>query len=109
MTGTQTAPSHTARGILAIVVILLFGSCANIKKMKMPPSGFEDTILEGRIKELYWTDSILANSDILVIAKGGAIDLSGIVATEEMKARAETVARKVAGVKSIVNRIELQQ
>jgi len=109
MTGTQSAAFTRTRAVVAIGVILLFASCANIKKMKMPPSGFDDTVLEGRVKELYWTDTILANTDILVIAKGGAIDLSGTVANEEIKSRAEVVARKVPGVKSIVNRIEIQQ
>lgn len=107
MTETHSAASRRCCALLIAISLLAVG-CTNVMKMKMP-SGFDDTVLESRIKEVYWSDPELANSEILVTAKSGAVELQGAVATQELKRRAESVARKVAGVLSVTNSLTVNE
>lgn len=73
------------------------------------PSGFDDTVLESRVKEAFWVDPQLSNAELLVTARSGVVELDGEVVSAMIRARAETVASKVEGVSQVVNNIRVKQ
>jgi osmotically-inducible protein OsmY len=66
-----------------------------------------DTSLQHRVTaELIW-DPAVTSSEIGVTAKDGVVALSGQVGTDDEKQAAEAAARRVHGVKAIVQEIEV--
>ena len=53
-------------------------------------------------------DQVIGVVPFVVAVKGGVVTLSGSVEQKGYKARAEKVAKKVKGVKQVVNNIEIK-
>ena|SRR5438876_1906186 len=71
-------------------------------------SGPDDATLTATVQAKLAADTTLATSRITVDAKSGVVTLTGTVASEADKAKAETISKGVDGVKSVVNSLTVK-
>src|SRR5579871_1990435 len=71
---------------------------------KQPPN---DNYIYDTVREKLASDSIVKGGAIDVDVKNGIVTLKGKVPDTKAKAKAESLARKVKGVKSVVNDIQI--
>jgi osmotically-inducible protein OsmY len=68
-----------------------------------------DDFLVDTIRQKLAADPIVKGGAIEVIAKDGTITLRGTVEEDKQKSKAEKIAKKVSGVKGVVNEIKLSR
>jgi osmotically-inducible protein OsmY len=66
-----------------------------------------DDFISDTIREKLSGDVNVKGGKIDVDVKGGVATLSGTVSTEKQKNKAESLTKKVKGVKSVVNKIQI--
>jgi osmotically-inducible protein OsmY len=66
-----------------------------------------DDFLSDTIRTKLAADQVVKGGAIEVVVKDGAVILKGTVEDEKQKSKAEKIAKKVNGVKSVSNQIEL--
>lgn len=66
-----------------------------------------DDFLVDTIRQRLAADQIVKGGAIEVIVKDGAVTLRGTVEEDKQKNKAEKIAKKVSGVKSVVNEIKI--
>jgi osmotically-inducible protein OsmY len=66
-----------------------------------------DDFLIDTIRQKLAADQVVKGGAIKVDAKDGAVILSGTVEEDKQKNKAEKIAKKVSGVKSVVNEIKI--
>lgn len=71
-------------------------------------STVDDNYLHDSVGERLAADVTVKGGDIKVDVKDGVVTLSGIVQEPKQKAKAETIAKKVKGVKSVVNNLQIK-
>jgi osmotically-inducible protein OsmY len=74
---------------------------------KDPPAITDDTINDA-VRVKLAGDQLVGVLSFEVTVKQGVVTLSGSVDSKNLKSRAEKVAKKVKGVKSVVNNIEIK-
>jgi hyperosmotically inducible protein len=89
---------------LAILAVLLMQTVALAKD---PPKQTDDTITD-QVRIKLAGDQIVKGGGLEVSVKDGVATLSGSVELPKQKDRAAVVARKVKGVKQVVNNIEIK-
>jgi len=65
----------------------------------------DDTALTAKVKAALHDDKITSKSDIHVTTTAGVVALHGAVASKEVSAHAEQIARDTKGVKGVRNRL----
>jgi hyperosmotically inducible protein len=66
-----------------------------------------DDFISDSIREKLSGDVVVKGARIDVDVKNGVVTLTGQVATEKQKNKAEGLAKKVKGVKSVINKIQI--
>lgn len=66
-----------------------------------------DDFLSDTIRTKLAADQVVKGGAIEVVVKDGAVILKGTVEDEKQKSKAEKIAKKVNGVKSVSNQLEL--
>jgi osmotically-inducible protein OsmY len=90
------------RIVISFVLLLsLFGTAFAASK---PVS---DDFLSDTIRQKLAADQIVKGGAIEVVVKDGAVTLKGTVEEDKQKNKAEKIAKKVSGVKSVVNQIQI--
>jgi osmotically-inducible protein OsmY len=74
---------------------------------KDPPQVTDDTISDA-VRVKLASDQVVGVLPLEVTVKDGVVTLAGSVEAKSMKSRAESVAKKVKGVKQVVNNIEIK-
>ena len=74
---------------------------------KDPPPVNDDTITD-QVRIKLADDPVVKGGALNVEVKQGVVTLSGAVELDKQKEKAEKVARKVKGVKQVVNNIEIK-
>jgi hyperosmotically inducible protein len=87
--------------LIALVVFQLVGVA------KDPPQMTDDTITD-QVRLKLTSDPDVKGGALQVDVKQGVVTLSGAVEMPKQRDKAERLARKVKGVKSVVNKIELK-
>ena len=95
-----------ASGIFAAA--LLFGAACSRDDGKTAGQTVDDSAISAKVKAAFAQDPGVRAIDIKVDTHLGAVQLSGWADSAEEKARAEQLAKSVAGVKTVDNRIELK-
>src|ERR1035438_5445903 len=72
---------------------------------KDPPQVTDDTISDA-VRVKLASDQVVGVLPLEVTVKDGVVTLAGSVEAKSMKSRAESVAKKVKGVKQVVNNID---
>ena len=66
-----------------------------------------DDFISDTVRQKLSGDARVKGAKIDVDVKAGVVTLTGEVATEKQKSRAESLTKKVKGVKSVVNKIQI--
>jgi BON domain len=74
---------------------------------KDPPPVTDDTITD-QVRIKLASDPIVKGGALNVEVKQGVVTLSGAVEQDKQKEKAEKIARKVKGVKQVVNNLEIK-
>ena len=113
-----TRPSEIFRSIkeidmskifaLVILLICILNGCQTIREKASGPE-FEKAKLTATIKaQLAREDQATLQAVTVDIGDDGVVKLKGTVSSAEKKAKAEEITRKVSGVKSVVNNLEVK-
>ena len=86
-----------------LALFLLLAVCP----AKDPPIVTDDTISDA-VRVKLAGDQLVGVQPLQVAVKQGVVTLTGSVEQKSLKARAEKVAKKVKGVKQVVNNIEIK-
>lgn len=95
-------------GVVASFCAVLIAGCAGSATEKSTGEHVDDAIVTTKVKTALVQADRVDAVDVNVDTHRGVVQLSGFVDTEAEAARAERVATGVAGVKRVVNRIELK-
>ena len=96
------------RKIFALVfLVCLLTGCQTIREKTSGPE-FEDNKMTAIIKAQLARDDQATLQAVTVDVDDGVVKLKGKVNSAEKKAKAEEIARKVDGVKSVVNNLEVK-
>ena len=74
---------------------------------KDPPTVTDDTITD-QVRIKLASDPIVKGGALQVEVKQGVVTLSGAVEQDKQKEKAEKIAKKVKGVKQVVNNLEIK-
>jgi osmotically-inducible protein OsmY len=74
---------------------------------KDPPPMTDDTISDA-VRVKLASDQVVGVLPLQVTVKDGVVTLAGSVEQKSLKSRAESVTKKVKGVKQVVNNIEIK-
>src|SRR5450759_2146741 len=74
---------------------------------KDPPQVTDDTISDA-VRVKLASDQVVGVLPLQVTVRQGVVTLAGSVDQKSLKSRAESVAKKVKGVKQVVNNIEIK-
>jgi len=94
--------------ISKICAVLLAGlALQTLCVAKDPPPVTDDTITD-QVRIKLASDPIVKGGALQVEVKQGVVTLSGAVEMDKQKDKAEKIARKVKGVKQVVNNLEIK-
>ena len=93
--------------VLVTLLICIFNGCETIREKASGPE-FEDAKLTAIIKAQLAREDRASLQAVTVKVDDGVAKLKGKVDSAEKKAKAEEIARKVSGVKSVVNNLEVK-
>jgi osmotically-inducible protein OsmY len=68
-----------------------------------------DDFVNDTIKQHLAADAVVKGGNIVVEVKDGVVTLSGKVQEAKQKDKAEKIAKRVAGVKSVVNKLTIEK
>ena len=89
---------------LVLIALVVFQLAAVAKD---PPPMTDDTITD-QVRLKLTSDPDVKGGALQVDVKQGVVTLSGAVEMQKQRDKAEKIARKVKGVKSVVNKIEIK-
>src|SRR5262249_41361422 len=89
------------RLIVLIATIVVIGGCATVDP-------WTDTRIESEVKARLVEERDANLTRLGVVSRKATVYLSGAVESEDQKAKAETVARTVPGVKRVVSTLEVR-
>jgi osmotically-inducible protein OsmY len=90
------------RIVLAVVLFLTLGTTGFAAAKPV-----SDDFLIDTIRQKLAADQVVKGGAIEVVVKGGVVTLSGTVEEDKQKNKAEKIAKKVNGVKSVTNEIKI--
>jgi hyperosmotically inducible periplasmic protein len=89
---------------ILVPVILFFALLVTALAAGKPVS---DDFLSDTIRQKLAADQVVKGGAIEVVVKDGAVTLKGTVEEDKQKNKAEKIAKKVSGVKSVANEIKI--
>lgn len=96
-------------GVLATLMFALtLSACAPSAKQEGTGGYLDDTVVTTKVKAKLLNDDQLKSREINVETFKGRVQLSGFVTSPQMAYRAVEVTRTVAGVRSVVNNMQVK-
>ena len=89
---------------ILLPLVLFFTLIAGAMAASKPVT---DDFLVDTIRQKLAADQVVKGGAIEVIVKDGAVTLRGTVEEDKQKSKAEKIAKKVSGVKSVVNELKI--
>ncbi len=89
---------------IALLALFLVQAVALAKE----PLPITDDSISDQVRVKLAGDQLVGVLNFQVTVKSGVVTLGGAVEQKSLKARAEKIAKKVKGVKSVVNNIEIK-
>lgn len=96
------------RLIPTVCAVLLLGACASTKSQESTGEYIDDTVISTKVKAALVEDSDTKARDIQVETFKGVVQLSGFVDSAAEKAEAERLAKQVAGVSRVENKLSVK-
>ncbi|MDF7658400.1 BON domain-containing protein [Erwiniaceae bacterium L1_54_6] len=94
--------------LMAAVMALTLSACAPTSTQEGTGGYIDDTVITTKVKTELLKDDSLKSTEINVETFKGRVQLSGFVSSPQMANRAVAVTRGVAGVKSVVNNMQIK-
>jgi osmotically-inducible protein OsmY len=94
---------RTIGAVFALASALALGACAQTQTSESTGAYVDDSAITGKVKTAILQDPALKVMQIHVETHKNVVQLSGLVDTQQMVARAGTVASQVSGVASVQN------
>ena len=91
---------------LVSAAALVLGACAGAGEKT--GEVIDDSVITTKVKSSLLTEKGIDSADISVETNKGRVLLSGFVKSPDQRQKAEGVARKVAGVKTVENKLEVK-
>ena len=89
---------------------LQLGGCASSPESRSPGQYIDDSALTARVKTALVREAGFSEAmDVHVNVNRGVVQLAGFVDSDELKRRAEEVAKSVTGVQSVKNDLRVAQ
>lgn len=101
-------PQRFAVLLLAAAALTSVVACASTATQESTGQYMDDTAITAKVKTAIFNDASLKSAEINVETFKGVVQLSGFVNSEADINRAVSVARGVAGVKSVKNDMRLK-
>ena len=89
---------------IALAAALLLAACASQPKLEQT---YSDEQLVYMVRDALMREPKLAQTQIYVSAMNATVELSGLVRTDDQRQFAGDVARRVEGVRSVINNLHL--
>lgn len=99
---------NTLAAIVAAAALLTTSGCAVSRGQETVGAYVDDTTITTQVKSRLFENPDVAGSSISVETLNGVVMLSGFAKSANEKTTAESLARKVKGVKSIKNEIAIR-
>jgi len=97
-----TLATMRTRLALVLATVALIGGCATVDP-------WTDTRIESEVKARLVEEHDANLTRLGVVSRQATVYLSGVVESDDQKAKAENVARTVPGVKRLVSTLEVQR
>jgi len=104
---TMTIRNNLIAAALAAMLLTSAG-CAVTRGQQTAGAYIDDTAITASVKTRLLDDSRVAGTSITVETLNGTVMLSGFAKSQAEKAAAESIARKVDGVKAVKNQITVR-
>ncbi|MDI3510940.1 MAG: hypothetical protein PWQ61_1705 [Betaproteobacteria bacterium] len=101
-------PQRFAVLLLAAAALTSVVACASTATQESTGQYMDDTAITAKVKTAIFNDASLKSAEIKVETFKGVVQLSGFVNSEADINRAVSVARGIAGVKSVKNDMRLK-
>lgn len=98
----------TLAAVISAVALLTMTGCAVTRDQQTVGAYIDDATITTQIKARFFEDKAVAGTAISVETLNGVVLLSGFAKSASEKATAESIARKVNGVRSVRNEIVIQ-
>lgn len=98
----------TLAAMVSAVALLTVSGCAVTRDQQTVGAYIDDTTITTQIKSRFFEDKGVAGTSISVETLNGIVLLSGFAKSTTEKLTAESIARKVNGVRSVRNEIVVQ-
>ena len=99
--------SVLAGGLAAFMAIMGAG-CSSTSSDRAEGRQVDDRIVNSKVQDALKDSPIYKYEEVRVMTYGGVVQLSGFVNTEDQKAKAADLARRVEGVHEVINNISLK-
>jgi len=99
---------HVMSALVAAGMMVLFTGCASDRPDRTAGQSIDDKAISRRVQEALSADPAYKFTEVKVVAYQGKVQLSGFVDKGEQKGQAETIAKKVPGVKEVKNDIAMK-
>lgn len=99
---------HTLAAVISAVVLLSATGCAVTRGQETVGAYVDDTAITTSVKARFVDNRDVDASAISVETLNGTVMLSGFAKSANEKVTAETIARKVNGVRSVKNEIAIR-
>jgi osmotically-inducible protein OsmY len=94
--------------VAAILAAVLLAACGGSPTRESTGEVIDDSVITTKVKTALIADQRVHGRDVSVETFKGRVLLSGIVRTPEERRAAQDIARSVAGVKEVNNKITVQ-
>ena len=98
----------TLAAVISAVALLTVSGCAVVRGQETVGAYVDDATITTQVKARLLEDPNVAGTSISVETLNGVVMLSGFAKNATEKATAESIARKVNGVKSVRNEIAIR-
>ena len=92
----------------AVVLVATLAACAPTKTREGTGQYVDDTVITAKVKAAFAEDPTVKATQVQVETYKGTVQLSGFVDSREAEQRAIELARKVNGVQSVKDDMELR-
>lgn len=94
--------------LATLIFVLLLGGCQAMTG-RTAGQNVDDAALTASVQSQLTADRLSNFTRIDVDTNNGVVSLNGVVESAENRARAEQLARRVNGVKNVVNNLQVQK
>jgi hyperosmotically inducible periplasmic protein len=94
--------------IMALVFVMALAAACQTMTGRSAGRLYDDNMITGKVKAELTKEKVANLTRINVKTTNGIVNLNGVVATFEDKARAEAIAQKVEGVAQVQNDLQVR-